>query len=171
MVTCYIGLGSNLQQPAQQVRQALHELATIPDCRLLAQSSLYRSPPLGPQDQPDFINAVAAIETSLSPHALLDALQAIEQTHQRQRTRHWGPRTLDLDLLLYGDQEINDTRLQLPHPGLRQRAFVLYPLDEIAPRLQVPGLGPLSELLRAVPAQGLHRIEDGQGKPRAKPLQ
>ena len=132
MTLAYIGLGSNLGNPTAQVRQALGELAGLPLSTLVAQSSLYATPPVGPQDQPDFINAVAVIKTALSPLALLDQLQALEQRHRRQRLRHWGPRTLDLDLLLYGQQAIERPRLKVPHPYMHERAFVLVPLVEVA---------------------------------------
>ncbi|UXZ56172.1 2-amino-4-hydroxy-6-hydroxymethyldihydropteridine diphosphokinase [Halomonas sp. 7T] len=132
MHCAYIGLGSNLESPVAQVRQALDELGGLPLSTLVAQSSLYATPPVGPQDQPDFINAVAVIKTALSPLALLDQLQALEQRHRRQRLRHWGPRTLDLDLLLYGQQTIERPRLKVPHPYMHERAFVLVPLAEVA---------------------------------------
>lgn len=147
MLTAYIGLGSNLADPQAQLQRALSELAVLPQSRLLAQSSLYRSPPMGPQDQPDYLNAVAAVDTALSPLALLDELQALELAHQRVRGEHWGPRTLDLDLLLYGEQRIDLPTLKVPHPGLYTRNFVLYPLAEIAPELVIPGFGALGELL------------------------
>ena len=143
----YIGLGSNLADPQAQLHRALTELAQLPQSRLLAQSSLYRSAPMGPQAQPDYFNAVAALETDLSPLALLAELQALETAHQRVRGEHWGPRTLDLDLLLYADQCIDLPTLKIPHPGLYERNFVLYPLAEIAPGLEIPGFGALGELL------------------------
>jgi 2-amino-4-hydroxy-6-hydroxymethyldihydropteridine diphosphokinase len=155
----YIGLGSNLASPIEQVRQALNELATLPLCRLVASSSLYASRPLGPQDQPDFINAVAALETRLSPLALLDQLQALEQQHRRRRQRHWGPRTLDLDLLLYGNEHINAPRLRVPHPQMASRAFVLAPLTEIAPSLNLHQ-EPLSAWLERIESPGLERLAD-----------
>lgn len=135
----YIGLGSNLEDPAQQVTQALHELDQLPLSRCVGASSLYLSQPVGPQDQPDFINAVAALETRLSPLALLDQLQALEQRHRRRRDRHWGPRTLDLDLLLFNHTSIDHPRLQVPHPLMHTRAFVLGPLNELAPHLRLCG--------------------------------
>lgn len=138
-VAAFIGLGSNLDDPAGHICQALEALAELPDTRLAAHSSLYRSPPMGPPDQPDYINAVAELHTALAPEHLLDHLHAIEQQHGRERTEHWGPRTLDLDLLLYGDQKINTSRLTVPHAGMRERAFVLYPLQEIAPEVMLPG--------------------------------
>jgi 2-amino-4-hydroxy-6-hydroxymethyldihydropteridine diphosphokinase len=160
-VTAYIGLGSNLQQPAQQVKQALQQLTKIPRTRLIAASPLYRSAPLGPADQPDYINAVAALATRLTPIALLDALQAIEQQQGRVREgERWGPRTLDLDLLLYAEQQIRNDRLTVPHPGLGERNFVLYPLYDIAGEdLVIPGLDTLGHLLEACPRQGLELLE------------
>ena len=156
---CFIGLGSNLDDPLAQVRQALGELAQIDGCTLIADSSIYRSAPVGPQDQPDFVNAVAQITTSLSPIALLDQLQNIEQAHQRVRERHWGPRTLDLDILLYGQEIIHCERLDIPHPYLPERNFVLYPLAEIAPDLLIPNKGKLKTLLHACSMGSLTKIQ------------
>ncbi|MDR5903668.1 2-amino-4-hydroxy-6-hydroxymethyldihydropteridine diphosphokinase [Franzmannia qiaohouensis] len=134
----YIGLGSNLDDPLAQVQGALDALGRLPLTRRVAASPCYASRPVGPQDQPDFINAVAAVETCLSPLALLDQLQALEQRHRRQRLRHWGPRTLDLDLLLYADVCLATPRLTLPHPHMASRGFVLLPLNDIAPALSLP---------------------------------
>lgn len=134
----YVGLGSNLDDPQQQVRTALDELDTLPQTRLLLASRLYRSDPVGPPGQPDYINAVALIGTALAPEALLDQLQALEHAHQRVRMERWGPRTLDLDILLYGDQQIATPRLSVPHPFLTERSFVLYPLQELTPELRLP---------------------------------
>ncbi|APZ42164.1 2-amino-4-hydroxy-6-hydroxymethyldihydropteridine diphosphokinase [Acidihalobacter ferrooxydans] len=158
-VLAYVGLGSNLQTPEQQLRQALDELARIPRTRLVAQSGLYRNPPMGPVAQPDFVNAAAALETQLPALELLDELQAIEQAHGRVRIERWGPRTLDLDLLLYGDHSIEEPRLRVPHPGLHERPFVLYPLAEIAPELTLPGHGTLSGCLARCSPGSLERIE------------
>lgn len=155
----YIGLGSNLADPVEQVKTAISNLQSLPDSQLVAWSSLYASPPMGPQDQPDYINAVAAIETALTAHQLLDALQAIEQQQGRIRKRHWGERTLDLDVLLYGQNEIDDARLQIPHPGIALRAFVLYPLAEIAPDLTIPNAGEMEQLLQHCPRNGLRKLE------------
>ncbi len=155
--TAYIGIGSNLDHPATQVRRAVEALRGLPQSRLLSCSSLYRSPPMGPQDQPDFVNAVVSLQTGLGPHDLLKALHEIEDRQGRVRTRHWGERTLDLDLLLYGQCQIFDETLRVPHPGIAQRAFVLVPLQEIAPALEVPGMGAVSELVKACPEQGLKR--------------
>lgn len=146
---CYVGLGSNLDGPAAQVRLALAELDRLEQTTLLARSSLYRSPPLGPPDQPDYINAVAKLATRLSADVLLDKLLSIEQDHGRFRgDTKWGPRTLDLDLLLYGDEIRNERRLTLPHPGISQRVFVLAPLFEIEPALVIPGHGAVAHLLQ-----------------------
>lgn len=141
----YIGLGSNLDDPLAQVSQALEELGTLKHCQLLAQSPIYRSKPVGPQDQPDFINAVACVSTSLGPHDLLDRLQALEQQHLRVRKRHWGERTLDLDLLLFDQAIIRTPRLTVPHSQIAVRSFVLYPLADITPNLHIPGMGNLTE--------------------------
>jgi 2-amino-4-hydroxy-6-hydroxymethyldihydropteridine diphosphokinase len=147
----YIGLGSNLEGPRGQVERALEELAGLPQSRLLRHSRLYRSAPLGPEGQPDYINAVAALETALSPLDLLDELQRIETLHGRVRGERWGARTLDLDLLLFGEERIELPRLKVPHPEMANRAFVLIPLAEIAPAgLVIPGLGSLDRLLPGV---------------------
>lgn len=148
MSRAWIGLGSNLDNPRDQVVDALQELSETDGIRLLARSGLYLSEPLGPQDQPDFINAAAVIETTLDPLSLLDVLQAIEKRHGRKRERHWGPRTLDLDLLLYDDQQIRHPDLTVPHPAIAERSFVLLPLQEIAPDLVIPGLGSVESLLQ-----------------------
>jgi len=155
----FIGLGSNLENPCAQIKTAINDLKQIPESRLLASSSLYKSPPMGPQDQPDYINAVVELETTLSPHQLLDALQHIEQQHGRVRNRHWGERTLDLDVLLYAEQVINDDRLTVPHPGLSERAFVVYPLAEIAPDLLVPLKGNIADIQRNCSRDGLQKVE------------
>jgi 2-amino-4-hydroxy-6-hydroxymethyldihydropteridine diphosphokinase len=160
-VRAYIGLGSNLQQPAEQLRRGFQGLARIPGSTLKACSPLYRSRPLGPQDQPAYVNAVAELSTALAPLELLDRLQALEQAQGRERGgERWGPRTLDLDLLLYGDFRIELLRLRVPHPGLARREFVLYPLLEIAgPALIVPGLGRLYDLVARCPRNGLEPLE------------
>jgi 2-amino-4-hydroxy-6-hydroxymethyldihydropteridine diphosphokinase len=154
-----IGLGSNLEDPIRQVRSALAELAGLPRSQLLLQSSLYRSPPMGPAGQPDYVNAAALIETALEPLELLDALQAIEAAHGRLRGLRWGPRTLDLDLLVYADLRLQHPRLVLPHPGIGQRAFVLVPLAEIAPDLVIPGTGSVAAAAAAVAGE-IERIAD-----------
>ena len=159
-VHAYIGLGANLGDAAGTVRAAMAALDQLPQTRLLAGSSLYRSAPVGYLDQPDFINAVAAIETDLAPHALLDGLLALEQTHGRERSFRNAPRTLDMDLLLYGEALLHDDRLTVPHPRMIERAFVLLPLLEIAPELTLPGAIPLSALLGQVDQTGLSRIQN-----------
>lgn len=156
-VVAYIGLGSNLDNPECHLRQACVDLANIPSTQLQQVSSFYRSVPLGPP-QPDYINAVVALITRLSPQDLLANLQAIEQRHGRVREQHWGPRTLDLDLLLYGHQVIASSDLTVPHPGLLERNFVLIPLFEIAPRLQLPDNQSLETLAAACPRDGLERL-------------
>lgn len=157
-VTAYIGLGSNLENPVAQVHQAVAALGQRDGIELGPVSALYRSPPMGPQDQPEFVNAVTRVVTVLEPLALLDVLQAQEQAQARRRERHWGPRTLDLDLLLYGNQVLDTQRLTVPHPGLHLRAFVLYPLAELAPGIRIPGRGSLEELLAVCPRGGIRRL-------------
>lgn len=149
MIRCYIGLGSNLEDPALQLQRAIAALRILPQSHLLTVSPLYRSRAIGPGDQPDYRNAVAALDTGLEPLALLDRLQAIEQAQGRIRTVRWAARTLDLDLLLYGDRVIANTRLQVPHPRMGERAFVLRPLADLAPDLILPGGIALSDLLAA----------------------
>ncbi|QEM83556.1 2-amino-4-hydroxy-6-hydroxymethyldihydropteridine diphosphokinase [Halomonas binhaiensis] len=129
----WIGIGSNLDSPHEQVQCALEELDRLPLTQRVAASRRYISRPVGPQDQPDFVNAVAVLRTRLTPLALLDQLQALEQRHRRVRKQHWGPRTLDLDLLMVDDQHCSHPRLLLPHPEMTKRAFVILPLAEIAP--------------------------------------
>ena len=150
MEKVYIGLGSNLNHPVQQVTQACAEIAALEQVHLIKTSSLYKSPPMGPANQPDYINAVAEIATSLSPEELLIALQAIENKHDRVRTsERWCARTLDLDILLFGEKVIKSESLVIPHLGLYERAFVLYPLLEIAPQLVVPGYGLVGRLVQS----------------------
>ncbi|HTT41250.1 MAG TPA: 2-amino-4-hydroxy-6-hydroxymethyldihydropteridine diphosphokinase [Burkholderiales bacterium] len=155
---CYIGLGSNLQDPAAQITQAFDELARLPRTRLLRRSSLYLSAPMGEPDQPEFVNAVALLETELSPPHLLEALLAIEARHRRVRGEPNGPRTLDLDLLLVGDDVIHLPQLDVPHPRMHERAFVLCPLAELDPEALIPGQPPLRELLATVSDQRVTRI-------------
>lgn len=167
----YIGLGSNLANPQRQIQRACRALAVLPDSRLLRCSAFYRSRPLqtgvetgphGAVEQPDYINAVAAVETGLTPLALLDALLAIERDQGRVRDGHrWGARTLDLDILLYGQEIIIEPRLTVPHPGMAEREFVLYPLAQIAPRLVLPDGRPLSDLLAKCPLRGMQQLDPG----------
>lgn len=159
MERVYIGLGSNLADPVRQLRGALNALAELSDSRLSAVSSFYASDPLGPPDQPRYMNAVACLETTLEPLQLLDALQAIEQSQGRVRKdERWGPRTLDLDILLFGQRRFDEPRLQVPHYHMHARAFVLYPLAEIAAGLVLPDGRPLQALLEACPFEGLERL-------------
>jgi 2-amino-4-hydroxy-6-hydroxymethyldihydropteridine diphosphokinase len=156
----YIGIGSNLDDPVARVWRAFDALAEIPASRCVACSPLYRGAAVGgPADQPDYINAVAALDTTLGPDGLLAALQDIETAQGRVRAERWGPRTLDLDLLLYDRLVSNDPQLTLPHPRLHQRAFVLYPLYDIAPNLDIPGRGRLIELLENCPPLALTRLD------------
>lgn len=156
----YIGIGSNLDDPISQVRRALEALNGILASCCVARSPLYRTSPLGgPPNQPDYINAVAALDTGLTPSQLLVVLQSLELAQGRIRNGRWGPRTLDLDVLLYDRLISDDPRLTLPHPRLHERAFVLYPLYDIAPDLIIPGQGPLSELLAHCSSQTLIRLD------------
>jgi 2-amino-4-hydroxy-6-hydroxymethyldihydropteridine diphosphokinase len=155
----FVGLGSNLNDPASQLRSAIEALRRLPQSRVTAVSHLYRSTPMGPAEQPDYINAVAMLDTRLPALALLDALQAIEQAQGRVRgPERWGPRTLDLDLLLYGSERLDQPRLQVPHPGLAERSFVLYPLAELAPELVLPDGRSLAQLLAVCPRDGLQKL-------------
>ena len=158
MHLAYVALGANLADPTTQVRAALTALTELPQSRLLRASSLYRTAPVGIAHQPDFINAVAALETTLSPHELLAALFAIEAAFGRRRDYHHAPRTLDLDLLLYDDQVIDSPQLTLPHPRLHLRAFVIAPLLEIAPDCRIPGRGLAAAWLPAVSTQAIERL-------------
>ncbi|WP_068828221.1 2-amino-4-hydroxy-6-hydroxymethyldihydropteridine diphosphokinase [Pseudomonas sp. BMS12] len=161
MERVYIGLGSNLAEPRQQLQAALNALAELPHSRLAATSSFYASDPLGPPDQPRYVNAVAALDTELAPLELLDALQRIELEQGRVRkAERWGPRTLDLDILLFGTRQLAEERLTVPHYHMHARAFVLYPLAEIAPELQLPDGRALQQLLAACPYVGLERLSD-----------
>jgi len=154
----YIGLGSNLDDPPAQLQQALRALAELPNTQLSRVSSFYRSVPVGPAAQPDYCNAVAALDTELSPLELLDALQAIEERQGRVRNEHWGPRTLDLDILLFGNQCIHLRRLFVPHPCIRERAFVLYPLAEIDESPAIPGGERFADWLAACPFEGIEKL-------------
>ncbi|HEY9104100.1 2-amino-4-hydroxy-6-hydroxymethyldihydropteridine diphosphokinase [Chitinimonas sp.] len=158
-VRAFIGLGANLGDAQATVRAAMAALGELPQTRLVATSSLYRSAPVGYLDQPDFINAVAAIDTELAPHALLDGLLGIEQVHGRQRSFRNAPRTLDMDLLLYGERQLHDERLTVPHPRMLERGFVLLPLAEIAAGLQLPDGRALATLTAGCDQTGLQRIE------------
>lgn len=153
----WIALGSNLDDPPARLESALAAIDGLPRTRRVLTSPFYRTLPLGPVEQPDFCNAVTAVDTGLAPLELLDALQAIEVAHGRRRPRRWGPRTLDLDILLYGDRRIDEPRLRVPHPRLHERAFVLVPLAAVAPETSVPGRGRVAALAAAVDAGGVER--------------
>jgi 2-amino-4-hydroxy-6-hydroxymethyldihydropteridine diphosphokinase len=154
MTIAWIGLGANLGKPEAEIARAFAELGGLPQTQLLARSRLYRTKPWGPVAQADFVNAVAALETALAAQALLNELLAIEARHGRERRERWGPRILDLDLLLYGRERIVSERLHVPHPRMSERAFVLVPLAELAPELDIPGAGCVSELLAALDRSG-----------------
>lgn len=158
MNTAFVALGANLGDPAATLRAALGALANLQESRVIRSSSLYRTAPVGITEQPEFVNAVARLETTLAPEALLDQLLDIEQRFGRIRAERNGPRTLDLDLLLYDDQLLELPRLTLPHPRLHLRAFVLYPLAEIAPDLALPGRGKIAAWLPAVANQGIVKL-------------
>ncbi|MHB8786600.1 MAG: 2-amino-4-hydroxy-6-hydroxymethyldihydropteridine diphosphokinase [Thauera sp.] len=157
-VRAFIAFGANLGDPGAAFALALERLATLPDTRVLAQSSLYRTAPIGVDGQPDYINAVIALDTALGARPLLDALLAIEQEGGRRREFHMAPRTMDLDLLLYGEQVIDAPGLQVPHPRMHLRAFTLLPLAEIAPDMSIPGIGEVATLLPTVADQAIERI-------------
>ncbi len=162
VVSAYVGLGSNLESPRQQIASALAALGALPGTSMQRCSSLYRSAPVGYAAQPDFVNAVACLNTALSPRELLDALLAIEGEHGRTRGVRNGPRTLDLDLLLHGDASIDEAGLQVPHPRLTERAFVVVPLAEIAPALVLADGRTVIDLATSLAAvQRIERMEDG----------
>ena len=159
-VTAYIALGSNLENPGYQLQRAVDNIDSEKNINLLCCSKLYQSDPVGPAGQPDYCNAVVSIETRLAPELLLDTLQAIEDKHGRVRAVKWGARTLDLDIILYGDHIINTPRLTIPHQQMHVRSFVLYPLHDLAPELMVPEYGAVSGLLNNVDANGVQQIAE-----------
>lgn len=159
-VVAFIALGSNLDNPKMQIQDAFAELDEIESTRLLQTSSLYVSAPWGYSDQPDFVNAVASVETELSSQRLLEELLKIETWHGRARTFANAPRTLDLDIVLYGDAIVDEHNLKIPHPRMHERAFVLVPLAEIAPELVIPGQGAIAKLRERCNDPSLKRIED-----------
>lgn len=156
----YIGLGSNLDQPLTQLQSAIRALAGEPKCRLLSQSCFYRSRAVGPGGQPDYVNAAVSLETSLTPLDLLDRLQEIENRHGRVRRERWGARTLDLDLLLFGNQTIDSARLSVPHRELANRDFVLQPLLDLKADLQLPDGRRIADLRRQCPDNGLTQLPE-----------
>lgn len=156
----FIGLGSNLDEPLSQLKKAFDALKKINDSQLIKVSHFYRSLPMGPQDQPDYINAVAEMKTKLSAEQLLDALQKIENKQGRVRRQRWGARTLDLDILLYADEVINTERLSVPHYGMKERNFVLYPLSELIDGdFYIPNMGTMEKLLASCSIDGLQRLD------------
>ena len=159
MALAYVGIGANLDDPAARVRRAFAALDALPRTRVRRRSSLYRSAPQGYRAQPDFVNAVAELQTALEPRELLGALQALEAQAGRERSFPNAPRTLDLDLLLYDGERIDEKALTLPHPRMHERAFVLVPLLEIAPDAAIPGLGAARDCLGRVGDQGVERID------------
>jgi 2-amino-4-hydroxy-6-hydroxymethyldihydropteridine diphosphokinase len=158
MARAFVGLGANVGDPTAQVSRAAGKLARLAETRLVRRSSMYRSRPVGYAAQPDFINAVALLETELAPRALLDALLGLERTAGRERSFPNAPRVLDLDLLLYEDQVIAAPGLDVPHPRMHERAFVLVPLVEIAPDIVIPGRGRAADLLRKLPEQAVRKL-------------
>jgi 2-amino-4-hydroxy-6-hydroxymethyldihydropteridine diphosphokinase len=154
----FIGIGANLEDPVSKVQSALRDLDRLPASRVVAQSSLYRTAPVGMLEQPPFINAVAKLQTALDPQRLLASLLELEQRHGRVRSTRNAPRTLDLDLLLFGDRVIDQAGLTVPHPRMHERAFVLAPLVEIAPDVTVPGRGSAAQLLAVTGSEGVSRI-------------
>ncbi len=155
----YLGLGSNLGESTATLQQAFDAINSIEDTRLLRTSSLYSSTPMGPRDQPDYVNAVCLIETTLKPHSLLKQLQAIELAHGRERKgERWGPRTLDLDILLYGAESVATTDLIIPHSGMSEREFVMVPLFEIAPNMVMPDGKPIAQWVASCNLDGLRRL-------------
>ena len=160
MNLAYIGLGSNLEDPIAQMHSAIGQLSAHPDLTGFHISTLYSSKPVGPQDQPDYVNAVACVQTHLSPIELLDVLQSIEQAHHRVRERHWGPRTLDLDLLLYNNETLALPRLTVPHPHMLERGFVIRPLMDLAPEMLLTNGHTVAEHLRQLDTSDLVSIEE-----------
>lgn len=157
MTLAFIALGSNLASPLDQVNAAIAALGEIPDSRIVACSSLYRTPPLGPPDQPDYLNAAVALETTLAPEALLDHTQRIELQQGRVRkAERWGPRTLDLDIMLFGEMTVQTARLTIPHYDMKNRGFMLWPLFEIAPDLHLPDGESLQAVLTRLNAPKPH---------------
>jgi 2-amino-4-hydroxy-6-hydroxymethyldihydropteridine diphosphokinase len=159
MTIAFVGVGSNLDEPVRQVEQALSELDGLPHSRVVRRSSLYRSAPLGYAAQPDFVNAVAQLETGMPAERLLGELQAIESRHGRQRSFANAPRTLDLDVLLFGNLTMKTEQLEIPHPRMHERAFVLKPLLEISPEASIPGIGAAKDALKSLAGQSVERIQ------------
>ena len=161
-IRAYIGIGSNLNDPVKQVLEAVEELEMIPDTLLVERSSLYSGSPMGPSDQPDYVNAVVSLDTLLSPEDLHQALIAIEDMQGRDRGgEKWGPRIIDLDLLMYGTKMIDTETLTVPHPGMHERDFVIVPLEEIAGNLKIPGRGFIYSLINKCESHSLKKLITG----------
>lgn len=156
----YVAIGSNLGDPRARITEAFARLATLDRTRLIARSRIYRSQPMGPQDQPQFLNAVAGLLTTVDARGLLDGLLAIEQAMGRRRAERWGPRVIDLDLIWIAGAPVVEPGLEVPHPGVRERNFVLYPLADIAPTLVIPGYGRVCELKERVGGEGIGVLDD-----------
>lgn len=160
----FVALGSNLNDPLAQIKAACAALSGIAETSVVRCSPLYRNDAVGPGRQPEFVNGVVELETGLEAHALLDALQRVESSQGRRRgDARWEPRIIDLDILLYGDAQIQDDRLTVPHPEMHLRRFVLQPLYDIAPALEIPGRGGLEALLKSAPGHGMRQIEPARG--------
>lgn len=157
-VRAWVGLGGNVGDPPSMLRLALQDMDALPETRLLRASRLYRTPAWGVRGQPDYVNAVALLETTLGARELLDGLLGIERAHGRERGERWGPRTLDLDLLLHGDSIVDEPGLRVPHPHLHERAFALLPMLEIAPSIAIPGRGPARDLLATLACDGIEVV-------------
>ena len=156
----FIGLGSNLGEPSKQIKMAVRDIILTLSTDIIACSALYESIPMGPQDQPNYINAVIELNIKHNPRLLLNQLQNVEQRYGRIRKRRWGERTLDLDILLYGELILNDKQLTIPHPEIAVRPFVIYPLASLDPQLEISGVGSIGQLVRQCPCNGLQQIDD-----------
>ena len=161
--TVYIGLGSNIEQPCLQIKNAILALAQLPETTVINDSGYFKSKPMGPKDQPDYVNAVAEIETTMSAIELLKHCKLIEQQQGRIKLRHWGERTIDLDILLYADEQIQTDVLTVPHPGICQRDFVYMPLLKLNPDVIVPGTGPLNVIVQSVDKQMAEEFKADHG--------
>ena len=161
--TVYIGLGSNIEQPCLQIKNAILALAELPETTVINDSGYFKSKPMGPKDQPDYMNAVVEIETAMSAIELLKHCQSIEKQQGRKKLRHWGERTIDLDILLYADEQIQTDVLTVPHPGIGQRDFVYMPLLKLNPDVAVPGTGLLNVIVQSVEKQAAEEFETDHG--------
>lgn len=156
----HIGLGSNIEQPYKQIADAIQSLNALSDTEVICDSGYYKSRPMGPKDQPDFINAVVELQTRLQPYELLSCCQKIEEKQGRVKKRHWGERSIDLDILLFADVEMKTEDLEIPHPGIIQRDFVYLPLLKVCPEIEIPGIGPLKNIVLSKEKQSAVRNTD-----------